>query len=71
MQLNLSRAFSSTIKERITEGGASGAFFFFSKGETFLAKSCTTEEADVLNDNGKAYADYMEQNKESFISKVI
>jgi hypothetical protein len=63
-------AFSTTIKERLTQGGASGAFFFFSKGERFIAKSCTMQEMETLKTNAKAYADYMVANKNSYISKV-
>lgn len=62
--------FSTTIKERLTQGGASGAFFFFSKGENFIAKSCTEEEVNTLEKNAKAYADHMVNNSKSFISKV-
>eukprot|EP00599_Poterioochromonas_sp_BG-1_P003773 CAMPEP_0173153928 /NCGR_PEP_ID=MMETSP1105-20130129/13163_1 /TAXON_ID=2985 /ORGANISM="Ochromonas sp., Strain BG-1" /LENGTH=797 /DNA_ID=CAMNT_0014069979 /DNA_START=811 /DNA_END=3207 /DNA_ORIENTATION=+ len=64
-------AFSNTIKERLTQGGASGAFFFFSKGEKFIAKSCTTEEMDTLKTNAKAYADYMVNHPNSYISKIF
>lgn len=64
--------FRTTIKERVTQGGASGAFFFFSKDELFIAKSCTPEEFEVLTSNAKAYADYLESDKgkDSYISKV-
>lgn len=63
--------FSTTIKERLTQGGASGAFFFFSKGENFIAKSCTEEEAYTLERNAAKYADYMCKNKKSYISKIL
>jgi hypothetical protein len=63
-------AFSNTIKERLTQGGASGAFFFFSKGEKFIAKSCTDEEMETLKTNARQYADYMVANPGSYISKV-
>jgi hypothetical protein len=66
----LTSAFSNTIKERLTQGGASGAFFFFSKGEKFIAKSCTMEELETLKLNAKAYADYMVTHRNSYISKV-
>ena len=62
--------FSTTIKERLTQGGASGAFFFFSKGENFIAKSCTKEEVNTLEKNAKGYADHMVNYPNSFISKV-
>ena len=64
------RAFSSTIKERLVEGGASGAFFFFSSGETFIAKSCTSEELQNLRDNAKVYSDYMVEEPGTYITRV-
>lgn len=64
------RYFATTIKERLTQGGASGAFFFFSKGEKFIAKSCSGAELDTLTNNAVAYADYMESNKDSYISRI-
>lgn len=64
-------AFSTTIKERLTEGGASGAFFFFSKGENFIAKSCTEEEVNVLRNNALLYADFIIANPDSYISKIL
>jgi hypothetical protein len=65
--------FRTTIKERVTQGGASGAFFFFSRDEKFIAKSCTAEEFAVLCVNAKRYADYLdsEKGKNSYISKVF
>jgi hypothetical protein len=64
--------FRTTIKERVTQGGASGAFFFFSRDEKFIAKSCTSEEFAVLTLNAKPYADYLEsqRGRRSYISKV-
>ncbi len=64
--------FKTTIKERVTQGGASGAFFFFSKDEVFLAKSCTRTEFEVLVDNAEKFSDYFEspKGKHSFINKV-
>jgi len=64
------RLFTDRIKERLTQGGASGAFFFFSKDEVLIAKSCTEEEADNLRANARAYADYMTDNPKSLISKI-
>ena len=71
MVIVLNSEFSTTIKERLTQGGASGAFFFFSKGENFIAKSCTEEEAHTLERNAAKYADYMCKNKKSYISKIL
>eukprot|EP01035_Chromulina_nebulosa_P021947 gene21947-28415_t len=62
--------FSMTIKERLTEGGASGAFFFFSKDEMFIAKSCTQEELETLKSNAQKYSAYMCANKNSYISRI-
>lgn len=62
--------FLERVKERLTQGGASGAFFFFSKDECLIAKSCTEEDVQVLVENAKQYADYMTTNKGSYISKI-
>ena len=67
---SLFRSFEATLKERVTQGGASGAFFFFSKNETLIAKSCSLEELTSLRTYAKKYADYMEENPESYIGKV-
>lgn len=59
-----------TIKERLTEGGASGAFFFFTKDERFIAKSCTTDEIAHIRRSAVLMAKYLEENPFSFITKV-
>lgn len=59
-----------TIKERLTEGGASGAFFFFTKDERFIAKSCTTDEIAHIRRSAVLMAHYLEENPYSFITKV-
>ena len=41
-------SFSETFKEKITEGGASGAFFFYSGDSRFISKSCTESEFQKL-----------------------
>lgn len=64
------RSFMATIKERLTEGGASGAFFFFTKDETFIAKSCTVEEFIHIRKSASILANYFEENPHSFITKV-
>ena len=63
-------AFSTTIKERLTDGGASGAFFFFSKGEKLIAKSCNADDFEALVSIAVSYADYVEANRKTYISKV-
>jgi hypothetical protein len=65
------RSFMKTIKERLTEGGASGAFFFFTKDERFIAKSCTTDEIAHIRRSAVSMAKYLEDNPFSFITKVI
>ncbi len=63
-------AFTRTIKERVNEGGASNAFFFYSDGEKFLAKSCSVVEIDVLRRNARKYVEYMCDNRDSLITKI-
>lgn len=63
--------FKTTIKERISDGGASGALFFFSKSEKFIAKSCTVEEVNNLKSIAALYATYLEMNGNSYISKIF
>jgi hypothetical protein len=62
--------FLTTIKERLTEGGASGAFFFFSKSESFIAKSCKRSELNQLRSMAKDYCDHMNTFPHSYITKV-
>lgn len=63
-------AFSETVKERLQDGGASGAFFFFSKGERFMAKSCSEAELINIRRNIHTYADYFEKNPMSCIARI-
>jgi hypothetical protein len=63
-------AFSKVLKERLVSGGASGAFFFFSQGEQFIAKSCTEEELEFICSNSHNYANYLCKYPDSFISKI-
>eukprot|EP01035_Chromulina_nebulosa_P017917 gene17917-23537_t len=63
-------AFKTTIKERLNDGGASGAFFFFSKDEVFLAKSCNESELDCLRSSARSFASYLESNNDSFICRI-
>jgi hypothetical protein len=64
-------SFSTTIKERLTQGGASGAFFFFSQGEQLIAKSCTEEDIETIKDTAARYADYIEKNRDTFVTKIF
>lgn len=65
-------SFKSILKERLTQGGASGSFFFYSEHEYFIGKSCTQSEMSVLIDNAEKFANYMcdETNNATFISKI-
>ena len=57
----------------MTQGGASGAFFFYSRDEIFIAKSCTKNEFQVLLDNATQFKEYYEsqEGQQSLISKVF
>lgn len=63
-------SFMKTIKERLTEGGASGAFFFFTKDERFIAKSCTTDEIAHIRRSAHQMEKYLSENPASFITKI-
>jgi 1-phosphatidylinositol-4-phosphate 5-kinase len=63
-------SFMKTIKERLTEGGASGAFFFFTKDERFIAKSCTTDEIAHIRRSAVQMEKYLSENPASFITKI-
>jgi hypothetical protein len=63
-------AFKHTVKERLTEGGASGAFFFYSQGEKFVAKSLKRTDIDNLLGCVEAYTTHLLNNKNSLITKV-
>jgi hypothetical protein len=65
-----SSSFMKTIKERLTEGGASGAFFFFTKDEKFIAKSCTLDEIAHIRRSSLMLSKYFQENPESFITRV-
>ena len=71
-EMRFVNAFKSVLKERLVQGGASGAFFFFSDAEQFIAKSCSKSEMETLVDNAGRFADYFSdsQNKNTFISKI-
>lgn len=63
-------AFSETVKERLLSGGASGAFFFFSKDEMYIAKSCTLTEMITIRENAEQLAEYFEANPLSCIARI-
>lgn len=60
-----------TAKARVTAGGASGAFFFFSGDERFIAKSCTAGEMRELRRIADQYATYVSGNPETFIVRIL
>ena len=62
--------FMTAVKARLVEGGASGAFFFFSKNEKFIAKSCTATEVANIRKSAPLYYDYMKENRNSCICRI-
>ena len=60
----------SAIKARLIEGGASGAFFFFTQDERFIAKSCTHGEITHISKTATAMAKYVKDTPFTFITKV-
>jgi len=63
--------FLETVKERVTQGGASGALFFFSKGEICIAKSVSRGDMQALRDDALKYRDYIEANPSSYIARIF
>eukprot|EP00298_Acanthocystis_sp_HF-20_P016264 c21430_g1_i2.p1 GENE.c21430_g1_i2~~c21430_g1_i2.p1 ORF type:complete len:578 (-),score=184.40 c21430_g1_i2:15-1748(-) len=66
-------------KPRLTEGGAGGAVFFFSKNNKFIIKSITDTEANFwrkktkINPNlshAQYYANFMRDNPNTYLTKV-
>ena len=66
-----SQAFDKKLKARLTQGGASGALFFFSHCEKFIAKSCSKAEKDVILSNAKSYCEYLEKHGGTYITKIL
>lgn len=60
-----------TAKARVTAGGASGAFFFFSGDERFIAKSCTAGEMRELRRIVDQYTAYVTTHPETFIVRIF
>jgi len=65
------KAFEKKLKARLTQGGASGALFFFSNCESFIAKSCSRAEREVVISNAKEYCEYIEKNPNTRITKIL
>lgn len=64
------RSFEKRIQNRVTEGGASNALFFYSQCNRFIAKSCTAEEMKQVRENVTALRNYFVKNKHTYITKV-
>lgn len=62
--------FTTTVKERATEGGASGALFFHSKDEICVAKAMSEEDFNALLSHAKEYVAHMIDNEDSYIAKI-
>jgi len=65
-------SFASTQRERLTEGGSSDAFFFYSGDGRFIVKSCTPLEFWTLLSMADAYAAYMcdSQQRGTFVVRL-
>lgn len=63
--------FVEKVKDRLTQGGASGALFFYCKDEVCIAKSVTESELQTLLTYGRRYCDYMCSQKDSYICKIF
>ena len=61
----------TAAKVKLNEGGASDAFFFYSGGERFIAKSCTRAEMAVLCRIANNYLKYLKDNKDSFLLRIL
>jgi hypothetical protein len=57
-------------KVGVSESGASGAIFFFSKDNQFIAKSCTQEELQHLLSVASKLRDYFQENPHTLITQV-
>eukprot|EP00602_Paraphysomonas_sp_CaronLab_P007183 CAMPEP_0185034010 /NCGR_PEP_ID=MMETSP1103-20130426/23489_1 /TAXON_ID=36769 /ORGANISM="Paraphysomonas bandaiensis, Strain Caron Lab Isolate" /LENGTH=611 /DNA_ID=CAMNT_0027570487 /DNA_START=831 /DNA_END=2666 /DNA_ORIENTATION=- len=64
------RSFEKQIVNRVTEGGASNALFFYSQCGRFMAKSCNAEEMQHIRTHAYRLMGYLANNKESFITKI-
>ncbi|CAI5704453.1 hypothetical protein KXD40_001403 [Peronospora effusa] len=63
------KAFLTTCHERLESGGSSGAFMFYTADYSFLVKSVTTSERNVLLNMLPAYILYMKQNPNSHLTR--
>ncbi|KAL4108994.1 hypothetical protein PRIC1_000701 [Phytophthora ramorum] len=63
------KAFLATCHERLQSGGSSGAFMFYTADYSFLVKSVTTSERNVLLDMLPPYIQHMKQNPDSHLTR--
>lgn len=63
------RALSRTKREKFGEGGASGAFLYFSADERFIVKTLTRAECDTLCAMLHDYAVYMTSHPHALITR--
>ncbi|KAI9922401.1 hypothetical protein PsorP6_002696 [Peronosclerospora sorghi] len=63
------KAFLATCHERLESGGSSGAFMFYTADYSFLVKSVTTSERNVLINMLPAYIRHMKQNPDSHLTR--
>eukprot|EP00644_Phytophthora_capsici_P004181 jgi/Phyca11/527176/estExt2_fgenesh1_pm.C_PHYCAscaffold_170048 len=64
-----SKAFLATCHERLQSGGSSGAFMFYTADYSFLVKSVTTSERNLLLDMLPAYIRHMKRNPDSHLTR--
>ncbi|EQC30308.1 hypothetical protein SDRG_11885 [Saprolegnia diclina VS20] len=60
--------FSATTKERFSEG-RSGAFMFYTSDESFIVKTMSREECDLLRRMAPKYATYLMSHPHSLLTK--
>uniref|UniRef100_A0AAV1UIN5 PIPK domain-containing protein n=1 Tax=Peronospora matthiolae TaxID=2874970 RepID=A0AAV1UIN5_9STRA len=63
------KAFLATCHEKLESGGSSGAFMFYTADYSFLVKSVTTSERNVLLNMLPAYISHMKQNSDSHLTR--
>lgn len=66
------RVFQNIDLERVgvSESGASGAIFFFSSDNQFIAKSCTRKEMNHVKSVALKLKTYFEDNPNTLITQV-
>jgi hypothetical protein len=64
------KSLKNTAREKLS-AGASGAFMFFTKDGKYLVKSCTPQEKQCLLRILVHYAEYIVNNKGSFLTRFL